>query len=230
MSAATISLERNLEEVRARIAGAARGAGRDPSEVTLVAVGKTFGLDALVAAIEAGATDLGENRAQEFRDKFAALGPRVRWHFVGHLQTNKVRNVVGNAALIHSLDRPALAEAVARRARTLGIVQDVLIEVNLGGERSKHGVEPGRALDLAVSAAELQGVSVRGLMAIPPMDPDPEAARPHFRKLSEMSAQLTERLPDARDLSMGMSHDLEVAVQEGATIVRVGEAIFGPRS
>jgi PLP dependent protein len=217
-------------DVRARIVAAAQRRGRDGAEVTLVAVSKTFTADVVDAAVRAGVTDLGENRAQELKEKVSVVGARARWHFVGHLQTNKVRYVVGNAALVHSVDRFGLAEAVARRARTMGIVQDVLIEVNVSGEATKQGVEPARAVALAEEVDDLDGLAVKGLMTMAPFAEDPEDARPFFAELAGIGALAAARVPGATELSMGMSRDFEVAVEEGATIVRVGEAIFGPRS
>ena len=163
----TVNIRANLERTRDRIARAAERSGRTQEDVTLVAIAKTFPVHVVEEAIAAGIGDVGENRAQELRDKVAALGDRVRWHFVGHLQTNKVRTVVGGIVLLHSVDRYGLAEAVARRARSLDIVQDVLLEVNISGEPSKHGVEPAAARDLASEVAALEGVRVRGLMTMP---------------------------------------------------------------
>jgi pyridoxal phosphate enzyme (YggS family) len=225
----TVDIRANLERARDRIARAAERAGRMPEDVTLVAIAKTFPVHVVEGVIAAGIEDVGENRAQELRDKAAVLGDRVRWHFVGHLQTNKVRTVVGGIVLLHSVDRYGLAEAVARRARSLDIVQDVLIEVNISGEPSKHGVEPSAARDLASEVAGLEGVRVRGLMTMPPLTEDPEDSRPYFRDLALVRDELAGALPEATELSMGMTRDFEVAVEEGATLVRIGEAIFGPR-
>jgi pyridoxal phosphate enzyme (YggS family) len=216
--------------VEARIEAAALRAGRDPNEVTLVAISKTWPADVLVEALEAGVTDLGENRAQELKQKVAVLGPGPRWHFVGHLQTNKVRSVVGSVVAIHSVDRFGLGEAIARRASALGISQDVLIEVNVSGEASKFGVEPQRTRALAGELAALDGLNVRGLMTMAPFSDDPENSRRFFASLRELGESLRRDLPDAGELSMGMTRDFEVAVEEGATLLRVGEAIFGPRS
>lgn len=215
--------------VLARIDDAARRAGRDPNEVTLVAVSKTWPAEVLKDAAGAGVEVLGENRAQELREKVAALGDSVRWHFVGPLQSNKVRHVVGIAELVHSVDRYGLAEAIARRARALGMVQDVLVEVNAGGEATKHGVEPAGAVRLAEEIVALDGVAVKGLMSIPPRAEDPEETRPYFRDLAALRDLVAAAVPGATELSMGMTADFEQAIEEGATIVRVGEAIFGPR-
>ena len=225
-----MTLEERLHVVHERIANACTRAARDPREVTLVAVAKTFPVDRVMAAIEAGALDIGENRAQELKEKAAVIGDRARWHFIGPLQTNKVRQVVGISTLIHSVDRFGLGEAIARRARTMGIVQDVLVEVNIAGEPSKAGVEPPGTVALATELHGLEGIRVKGLMAIPPQTDDPEGARPYFEHLADLGAQLQADVPGAGELSMGMTGDLEVAVEEGATLVRVGRAIFGPRS
>ena len=225
-----MTVEDNLVSVRRAIAGAARRSGREPDDVTLVAVTKTWPADVILEAIAAGATDLGENRAQEFKEKVTLLGDRARWHFVGHLQTNKVRHVVGACELIHSVDRPSLAESIAHRAAAAGAEQDVLIEVNVAGDPNKHGVEPAGAVALALEVQAQEGVRVRGLMTIPPYARDPEQSRPHYKDLAALSAELVAELPGAGALSMGMSQDFEVAIEEGATIVRVGTAIFGSRS
>lgn len=220
----------NLAAVRERVTAAARRASRAPEDVTLVAVTKSFPADVVVDALEAGADDLGENRAQELKEKAIALPRRARWHYIGHLQTNKVRHVVGIAHLIHSVDRFGVAEEIARRARSTGAIQDVLVEVNVSGESTKHGVEPARAAALANEVAALEGIRVRGLMTLAPLADDPEASRPYFSDLRELGESLQRSLPDATELSMGMTRDFEVAIEEGATLVRVGEAIFGPRT
>jgi pyridoxal phosphate enzyme (YggS family) len=225
-----VTLAERLRAVQERIAAAATRAGRAEDGITLIAVSKTFPSHVIADALDAGVVDLGENRAQELKEKAAVLGPRPRWHFIGHLQTNKVRQVVGTASLIHSVDRVGLAEAIARRAETLGIAQDVLLEVNISGEGSKHGVEPQGAIALALEVAAFDSLRVRGLMTIPPYPEKPEDSRPLYEDMAELSMRLRSQLPDATDLSMGMTRDFEVAVEQGATHVRVGEAIFGPRS
>ncbi|MPZ68224.1 MAG: YggS family pyridoxal phosphate-dependent enzyme [Actinobacteria bacterium] len=224
------SLEERLATVRARIAAAAARGGRSPEDVTLVAVTKAHPVDVVLDAVAAGAVDLGENRAQELRDKAMVAGrDEIRWHFIGHLQTNKVRLVVGTAVLIHSVDTFGLAEAIGRRARHLGTPQELLIQVDLAAEASKAGVAPTRAVSLAKEVAGIDGVVVKGLMTIPPIPAAPEDSRPYFQQLAELSEDLREAVPGAGELSMGMTRDFEVAIEEGATIVRVGEAIFGPR-
>lgn len=216
-------------EVVRRVERAAARAGRSAAEVRVVAVSKSVSADVVAGALDAGIVDLGENRAQELRDKASVLGDRPRWHFVGHLQTNKVRLVAGIATLVHSVDRYGLGEALARRARALGGVQEVLVQVNVGREPVKQGVEPERARALAAALAELDGLAVGGVMTIPPLTATPAEARPFFRALAEVGADVAAAVPGATHLSMGMSRDFEVAVEEGATLVRVGEAIFGPR-
>lgn len=224
-----MTIAEGLAAVNERIAAAAERAGRAADEVRLVAVSKGFSIDQVAEAFRAGAEHLGENRAQELREKALALSDPVSWHFIGHLQTNKARHVVGTVVLIHSVDRFGLAEEIARRARMQGGVQDVLIEVNVAGEASKHGVEPAKAIPLAVEIQNLDGIEVRGLMTMAPFAEDPQASRPVFSHLRTLGTQLWDVIPGATALSMGMTRDFTVAVEEGATLVRVGEAIFGPR-
>lgn len=215
-----------------RVAAAAARAERDAAEVEVVAVSKTFPADVVAAAIDAGVQHIGENRAQELKEKITVLGPvarRATWHFVGPLQTNKVRLVVGDVDLIHSVDRFGLAEAIARRARALRICQRVLIEVNIRGEPTKHGVLPSKAAGLAEEVVTMDGIEVKGLMTIPPLADDAEDARVYFKQLAHLRDEIASRVPGATELSMGMTRDFEIAIEEGATIVRVGEAIFGPR-
>jgi pyridoxal phosphate enzyme (YggS family) len=225
-----MTIAERYQDVLERVRAAAQRAQRDPEDVTVVAISKTFGLDAIAEAVAAGVTDLGENRAQELRQKVAAAGDVARWHFVGHLQTNKVRFVTGAVALLHSVDRYGLAEAVGRRARSIGTTQDVLIEVNIARDPGRHGADPGQAVHLAREVSGLGGIRVVGIMGMAPFLDDPEATRPYFKELADVSAMLRDELPEASALSMGMTRDFEVAVEEGATLVRVGEAIFGPRS
>lgn len=224
-----MTIAERLAEVNERIVAAAARAGRHPAQVRLIAVSKGFPVDAVLEAYRAGATHLGENRAQELREKALAVAAPVHWHFIGHLQTNKARHVVGTARLIHSVDRFGLAEELARRARSSHEGQEVLVEVNVSGEAAKHGVEPARAVSLAEEIDALDGLKVRGLMTMAPLADDAEASRGVFSELRDLGERLRQVLPDALELSMGMSRDFEVAIEEGATLVRVGEAIFGPR-
>jgi len=225
-------IARNLEEIRGRLAAAALRAGRDPAQVRLVAVTKTVGLDHLKEAVDAGQTHFGENYLQEARAKIAALGSGLTWHFIGHLQSNKARATVEFFDLIHSVDRLRLAHALEEAAARRGKVQDILIQVNLAGEESKSGAPPGEVQDLLTEISRMPHLRVQGLMTMPPWFPDPEGVRPYFRALRELRDRLRQpglaagALPE---LSMGMTGDFEVAVAEGATLVRIGTAIFGRR-
>jgi pyridoxal phosphate enzyme (YggS family) len=208
-----------IAEVRARIAAACRAAGRDPSSVTLVAVSKTVEAARCAEAVAAGQPILGENYAQELRDK-APLVTGARWHFIGPLQRNKVKYVVGTAELIHSVDSISLAEEIAKQAEKRGMVQRCLVQVNVAGEAQKSGCAPAELP--ALLAAFGAHARCDGLMTIPPLEGD---ARPHFRALAQLAGA-----HGLADLSMGMTADFDAAIAEGATMVRVGTAIFGARS
>jgi PLP dependent protein len=223
-------IAQRLEEVRAAIAAAAQRSGRDAGSVRLVAVSKTVDLERIQAALDAGQDLFGENYLQEARDKIAVLGRQVIWHLVGSLQSNKAREAVTLFDLIHAVDRLKLARALDAAAARLGKVQDVLIQVNQAGETTKSGVEPAAAPALLQEVARLPHLKILGLMTMPPWFPDPEAARPYFRTLRILRDHLRglNGLP-LTELSMGMSGDFAVAVEEGATLVRVGSAIFGSR-
>jgi PLP dependent protein len=223
-------IAQRLKNVRAAIAVAAQRARRDPGSVRLVAVSKTVDLGRIQAAIDAGQDLFGENYLQEARDKIAVLGRQVSWHLVGSLQSNKAREAVALFDLIHAVDRGKLARALDAAAARLSKVQDVLIQVNQAGEATKSGVEPAAAPALFQEVARLPHLRVLGLMTMPPWFPDPETARPYFRALRALRDHLRglTGLP-LTELSMGMSGDFAVAVEEGATLVRVGTAIFGSR-
>lgn len=215
-----------LAAVRERIAGAARLAGRDPAGIRLVAISKFQPITAIRAAVAAGQLDFGENRAQELDAKLADVPAGLRWHFVGRLQRNKVKQVVGRVELIHSVDRVRLAEAIASEARARDLHQRVLVQVNVAGEERKGGCAPAEAPALLERIAEFDGVSAVGLMTMPPLDADAAAM---FERLRALHARLVSDFPQLTELSMGMSADLEAAVAHGATIVRIGTAIFGAR-
>ena len=219
----------NLAAVQDRIVAACERAGRDPADVRLVAVSKTFGPDAVSEAIRAGAGLLGENRVQEAAAKIP-LCPSAEWHLIGHLQGNKVRRALGLFTMFHSVDTVKLLEEIGKASDETGCRPDLLLEVNVAGEASKFGFRPDDVAD-ALRAASSLGLSVTGLMTVPPFRPDAEAVRPCFRALRELRDRLQDEtgcgLPE---LSMGMSHDFEVAIEEGATFVRVGTAIFGSRA
>lgn len=223
-----MGISENLRSVRERIARAAASAGRETGSVKLVAVSKGRSLDAMREAMRAGQLVFGENRAQELREKALLLGEGIEWHFVGHLQRNKVNMVVGRAALIHSLDSPRLAAAISSRAEALDMMQEVLLQVNVSREEGKFGVEAEAAEGLLREVISLPGLRVRGLMTIAPEWAVGEKARPYFRALRELRDALQGAFPqsDLAFLSMGMTQDFEVAVEEGADIVRVGTAIF----
>jgi pyridoxal phosphate enzyme (YggS family) len=212
--------------VRDEVDRIARAAGRDPAEVTVVAVAKLQPAEAIVAAAAAGVTDVAENYAQELVAKQAQVGVPLRWHFIGKLQRNKARMVVGRVALIHAVDSLELAAEIGKRARAAGTVQPVLIAVNTGGEAQKSGIAPEGAAAFLDAVAALEGVRVDGLMTMPPLPENPEDSRPHFRALRELRDRLARPLPH---LSMGTTGDYAVAIEEGATLVRVGTAIFGER-
>lgn len=229
-----MSLEENVKQVREKIDAAAREAGRDPAEVTLVAATKVQTSDTIRAAIAAGITVCGENRVQELTghlDDNAYEGAQV--HFIGHLQTNKVKYIVGRVDLIHSVDSPRLLEAIDQRAEKLDLVQDILIEVNIGDEESKGGCPVDQVAALAAQAAQAKHVRLRGLMCIPPVVDQPEQARPYFVKMRQLFVDIKKQMGDNESeincLSMGMSGDFEEAVRQGATHVRVGTALFGAR-
>ncbi|MDI6870071.1 MAG: YggS family pyridoxal phosphate-dependent enzyme [Bacillota bacterium] len=229
------ALLHNLAAVRRGIAEAAERAGRDPDGVRLVAVTKGQELDDLRAVLAGGVTDLGENRVQELVAKAAALvgeKPAPRWHMIGYLQRNKVKALLPWCRIIHSVDRLSLGEEIARRAEG-GPPVEVLVEVNVTGEATKAGVRPAEAEGLLRALAALPGIRVRGLMTVAPVSPEAERNRPVFRELRRLSERLNGLgIPGVElvELSMGMSQDYAVAVEEGATLVRVGTAIFGPRA
>ncbi len=210
--------------VQAEVAEACLGAGRPPGSVQVLAVSKLQPLEALRAAYAAGVRAFGENYAQELRDKAAALAdcPGIRWHAIGPLQTNKAKYVAKSAHVFHALDRAALDEELARRR--VGAPLEVYLEVNLGGEASKSGLAPGEVGPLLATVQGLPQLRALGLMCLPPFSLDPEASRPYFQKLRALAVAF-----GLQGLSMGTSQDFRVAVQEGATVVRVGTAIFGPR-
>jgi len=222
-----------LAEVRERIAAAARSAGRDPSSVRLIAVSKTFPLDLVRDAYAAGQRDFGENRVQEALEKVdASPDLAIAWHLLGHLQTNKAKRAAAAFHTIHSIDSAELLRKLDAAAVDAGATPELLIQVDLAGEDTKHGVPPNGVPALFDAAATLSAARVVGLMTLPPYPDNPGASRPWFRQLRELREEwLTAGVPAAmlRELSMGMSGDFEVAVQEGATMVRVGTAIFGKR-
>ena len=229
-----MSIAENVAAVRQRMEAAARAAGRDPAEITLSAATKVQSSETVRAVIAAGVTVCSENHVQEFtaHEKDGAYqGARV--HIIGHLQTNKLKYVVGKVDMIESVDSLHLLEAISRKAVQLGVTQDILLEVNIAGEASKTGIPPEEVPALAEKAAALPGVRLRGLMAIPPISTEPGANRPFFAEVYQLFIDMRRNLDDNREdincLSMGMSQDYEDAIAEGATLIRVGTALFGPR-
>ena len=229
-----MSVAVRLADVRARIDAAARGAGRDPSTIRLVAVSKTFPIAAVREACAAGHRDFGENRVQEALDKIAESPDLdLRWHLLGHLQTNKARKAASAFAMIQSLDSVELLRKLDAAAAESGRSLELLVQVDLAGEATKYGARPDEVPPIFEAASRCTAARVVGVMTLPPVPDTPEDARPWFRRLQELRQQwLAGGVPPAmlRDVSMGMSGDFEVAVQEGATIVRVGTAIFGSRA
>lgn len=227
-----MSIRDNLAAINARILQACRRADRDPAEVRLVAVSKTKPAAMIEEAAAVGQQLFGESYAQEFSSKFDQLGPTVEWHFIGGLQTNKVKYLRGKVNLIHSVDRLSLAQEINRQWAKIDQIADVLIQLNLGAEASKSGADEAELEQLLRQVAALPNLRIRGLMALPPYLDDPEQVRPYFRRLRQLAEIMKDRqIPgiELHELSMGMSHDFEVAIEEGATLVRVGSAIFGTR-
>lgn len=228
------TLKQRIQAVRQQIDQAARAAGRDPAEITLCAATKVQTSDTIRSAIADGITVCGENRVQEFTAHLAdGAYEGAQVHFIGHLQRNKVKYVVGKVDLIQSVDGEELLGLIDRRAEKLGIVQDILIEVNIGAEASKSGADPQLAHRLAALAGQMEHVRLRGLMAIPPISTKPGENRRFFAEMRQLFVDITEKKYDNENtmdiLSMGMSGDFQDAILEGATLVRVGTALFGPR-
>ncbi|WFB35916.1 YggS family pyridoxal phosphate-dependent enzyme [Kiritimatiellota bacterium B12222] len=222
----------NLEKVRARIQRACEQCGRDPSEVELLAVSKKKDVETVREAVTAGQLLLGENRIQEVLIKQPELSGAVQWHLIGHLQSNKVKHAIHcRFECIHSVDSAKLMHALNKEAGEQGVVQNILLQVNVSGEGSKFGIAPDDLIPLLEEAAKCMHLNVEGLMTIPPLSEDPEKAGPYFKQLRDLRDQAAAETGfPLTFLSMGMSHDMEVAIREGATMVRVGTDIFGTRS
>ncbi|MBW1855904.1 MAG: YggS family pyridoxal phosphate-dependent enzyme [Deltaproteobacteria bacterium] len=222
----------NLKRVRDKIARAALRAGRNPEDIQLVAVSKTVEAKRIRDAIEAGSTIFGENYVQEAREKIKELGHEVRWDFIGRLQRNKVNHAVDLFEMIHSVDRLSLAQEINSTAEKKNKKTRILVQVNISGEEAKSGIDPGGVTSLVSEVASMSNLLLEGLMTMPPYFDDPEKSRPYFTALRELRDKiLVENSGDIslKELSMGMSGDFEVAIEEGSTAVRIGTAIFGER-
>ena len=227
------SIRENLAQIQDRIAAAAARAGRDPASIGVVAVSKTKPVSQIVEAIDAGLTDIGENRVQEAQSKHPQIDRTVKWHLVGHLQRNKVKQALPIFDLIHSVDSPRLLAEIDRRSAGLNRTTEVLIQVNTSAEPSKYGLEPDQTLSFIESAQPYAHVRIKGLMTIGAFLPDPEAVRPMFVLLRQLRDKIiAQQFPNVEMdiLSMGMTNDFEVAIEEGANLIRVGTAIFGERA
>lgn len=223
----------NIHSVETRIQAACDRAGRNRSDVTLICVTKTMPVEDLREAYDAGQRSFGENRVQEINDKFPQLPSDIQWHMIGHLQRNKVKYLMDKAVMIHSVDSASLAAAISKEAVKAGRVMDILLEVNAAGEESKFGLGYDQVLPLIREIAPLPGIHICGLMTVPPYTEDPETSRGYFQKLRKLSVDIASQSIDnvsMRILSMGMTGDFEVAIEEGATHIRVGTAIFGARN
>ncbi len=227
-----MSVSDNYLQIKKRVEAACARVGRDPAEVTIIAVSKTKPDEMVAELAGIGVRDFGENKPQELMRKHDGIGGDLRWHMIGNIQTNKVKMFVGRAALIHSVSSMHIAESISKESVKQGVMSKVLIEVNIADEATKHGASLVETLELVRGAAALPNIIVCGLMAIVPPTDNPEDSRPYFRQLAKMRETICEmNIPNApmSELSMGMTGDFETAVEEGATYVRVGTAIFGAR-
>ncbi len=221
----------NITDIRQEIADTCKKLGKKPEEVQLIAVTKTIEPERINEAIANGITDIGENKVQEIMDKYTLVSP-INWHMIGHLQTNKVKYIIDKVKLIHSLDRISLAEEIQKRAERINRAVDVLVQVNIGQEETKSGIEPDEVYDFVAALRSFSYIQVKGLMTVAPYKEDPEEVRPYFNTMKEVFERIrAKNLPgiEMKYLSMGMTNDYKVAIEEGANIIRVGTAIFGSR-
>jgi len=225
-------ISENLNRIYKRISDAAYRSGRNPDKIKLVAVTKTVDIEKINEAINWGVTAIGENRVQELIKKYPLVNKKVEWHLIGHLQTNKVKYIVDKVDLIHSVDSIKLMEEVNKRAKDIGRIMDILIEVNISGEATKYGIKPEDLFDFLKEVPKYSNIRVKGLMTIAPICADPEETRPYFKdmkRLFDEASKLEIQNVNMVYLSMGMSNDFEIAIEEGANIIRIGTAIFGQR-
>ena len=227
-----VDIASNLERVSAQIEQIARGCGRNPAEIRLLAVSKTFSADCVKQAHQWGQTLFGENRVQEAEEKIPSVDlPELEWHLIGPLQSNKVRRAAQLFDVIHTLDRPKIVRKLNSCAEEIGKIVRVLVEVKLGTEPQKHGLPPQEVMDMVEQVDSMPGLQLQGLMAIPPYQEEAEDSRPYFRQMADLLAEINgRRQQPLKELSMGMSHDYRVAIEEGATLLRIGTSIFGPRT
>ena len=226
------SIKDNIAEINRRIEAAAVKSGRTREDVTFIVVSKTIDVPRIKEAVEAGEINLGENKVQEIMDKYEYMGDGVKWHLIGHLQTNKVKYIIDKVELIHSVDSVKLAEEITKRAVQKGIDARILLEINIAGEESKFGLKPEDTEHVVREIAKLSNISIKGLMTVAPFVENSEENRIYFRRMKELLVDINSKNIDNVNmdtLSMGMTGDYEVAVEEGATMVRIGTGVFGPR-
>ena len=222
----------NLAHIHAFMAEAAQKSGRKMEDVTLIVVSKTIDVPRIKEAVEAGETVLGENRVQEIMDKYEEMGPEVHWHLIGHLQTNKVKYIIDKVDMIHSVESFRLAEEISKRAQQKGVTMDILLEINMAEEESKFGLKAEETEEMVCQIAVLPNLRIRGLMTVAPFVENPEENRIYFRKMKELLVDINQKKIDNVNmdvLSMGMTNDYAIAIEEGATMVRVGTGVFGAR-
>ena len=225
-------IKENIAEVEKKVAAACERSGRKREDVLLLAVSKTIDVDRIKEAVDCGLTSLGENKVQEIMDKYDAMGPDVKWHLIGHLQTNKVKYIIDKVEMIHSVESLKLAEEISKRAEAKGVTANILLEVNVADEESKFGIKVDECEEMVRKISVLPNIVIRGLMTVAPFVENPEENRGYFRQLKQLLVDINSKKIDNVNmevLSMGMTGDYEVAIEEGATIVRVGTGIFGAR-
>ncbi len=225
-------IQQNIIDIEQRIAAAAQKSGRKREDILLLAVSKTIDVPRIKQAVDCGLKELGENRVQEILEKYDAMGEDVYWHLIGHLQTNKVKYIINKVKMIHSVESIKLAEEIDKRAKQSNVIMDILVEVNIADEQSKFGVTPKETLSFIKNIAFLDNIRIKGLMTVAPFVDNPEENRDCFRRMRQLLVDINAEKIDNVNmnvLSMGMSNDFEVAIEEGATIVRVGTNIFGKR-
>lgn len=226
------SIQNAIRDVEEKISDACKRVGRNPEEVTLIAVSKTMPVEAIREAMECGVIEFGENRPQELRDKQAEITEPLHWHMIGSLQTNKLKYVIGKTVLIHSVDSVHLAQAINEMSGKKGLVTDILLEINVAGEESKHGISPEELEETVRTLATYSDIKIRGLMTVAPYTEDAEENRIYFKQMKQLMVDINSKNIDnvyMDILSMGMTGDYEIAIEEGATLVRVGTGIFGHR-